>query len=65
MPKSSFAYSPNDEGMTCGSSILAYLVFGPRRISTEEMTRPTNMIAWRGLGAILAYKARLEETKSN
>jgi hypothetical protein len=28
-----------DEGMTCGSSIFAYLVFGPRRISTERTTR--------------------------
>jgi hypothetical protein len=34
-----------DEGMTYGSSILAYLVFGPRRVSTEGMTRPTKMIA--------------------
>jgi hypothetical protein len=42
-----------DEGMTHGSSILAYLVFSPRRTSTEGMARPTSMIAWRGLGARL------------
>jgi hypothetical protein len=34
-----------DEGMTCGSSILAYLVFGPGRASTEGIARPTKMIA--------------------
>jgi hypothetical protein len=37
-----------DEGMTHGSSILAYLVFGPRRVSIEGMARPTKMIAWHG-----------------
>jgi hypothetical protein len=34
-----------DEGMTHGSSILAYLVFNPGRTSTEGMARPTKMIA--------------------
>jgi hypothetical protein len=47
-----------DEGMTCGSSILAYLVFGPRRISTEGMARPMNMIAWRGPGARLDVQGK-------
>jgi hypothetical protein len=42
-----------DEGMTRGSSILAYLVFGPRRVSIEGMARPTKMIAWHGLGVRL------------
>jgi hypothetical protein len=42
-----------DEGMTHRSSILAYIVFGPGRISTKGMARPTKMIAWRGLGARL------------
>jgi hypothetical protein len=42
-----------DEGMTHGSSILAYLVFGPGRTSTEGMARPTKMIAWHGPGARL------------
>jgi hypothetical protein len=42
-----------DEGMTHGSSILAYLVFGPGRTSTEGMARPMKMIAWRGPGARL------------
>jgi hypothetical protein len=36
---------PGDEGMTHGSSILAYLVFRPGRTSTEGMARPTKMIA--------------------
>jgi hypothetical protein len=35
----------SDKGMTCGSSILVYPVFGPRRASTEGMARPTNMIS--------------------
>jgi hypothetical protein len=34
-----------DEGMTHGSSILAYLVFGPGRTSTKVMARPTKMAA--------------------
>jgi hypothetical protein len=34
-----------DEGMTCGSSIFAYLVFGPGRASTEGIARPMKMIA--------------------
>jgi hypothetical protein len=42
-----------DEGMTCGSSILAYMVFDPRRVSTEGIASPTKMIAWRGRGARL------------
>jgi hypothetical protein len=29
-----------DKGMTHGSSILAYLVFGPGRTSIEGMARP-------------------------
>jgi hypothetical protein len=34
-----------DEGMTHGSSILTYLVFGSGRASTEGMARPISMIA--------------------
>jgi hypothetical protein len=34
-----------NEGMTCGSSIFAYLVFGPGRASTEWMVRPTKIAA--------------------
>jgi hypothetical protein len=30
-----------DEGMTCGPSIFAYLVFGPGRASNEGTSRPT------------------------
>jgi hypothetical protein len=50
---------PTDEGMTCGSLIFAYLVFGPRRASTEGTTRPTKIIAWHGPGANLTYKAKI------
>jgi hypothetical protein len=39
--------------MTCGSSIFAYLVFGPGRASIKGTTRPTKIIAWRGPGAKL------------
>jgi hypothetical protein len=47
-----------DEGMTCGSLILAYLVFGPRRVSTEGIERPTKMIARRGPGARLNVQGK-------
>jgi hypothetical protein len=33
------------EGMTCGSSIFAYLVFGQGRASTKGIARPMKMIA--------------------
>jgi hypothetical protein len=39
--------------MTCGPSIFAYLVFGPGRASTEGITRPMKITAWRDLGAKL------------
>jgi hypothetical protein len=42
-----------DEGITCGSSIFAYLVFGLGRASTKGITRPTKITAWHGLGAKL------------
>jgi hypothetical protein len=42
-----------DEGMICGSSIFAYLVFSPGRASTEGTARPTKITAWRGPGAKL------------
>jgi hypothetical protein len=45
-----------DEGMTLGSSILAYLVFGPGRTLTKVIVRPTSMIVWHSPGA------RLEKT---
>jgi hypothetical protein len=35
-----------NEGMTCGSSIFAYLVFGLGRASTEGTTRPTKIVVW-------------------
>jgi hypothetical protein len=37
-----------DEGMTCGSLIFAYLVFGLGRASTEGITRPMKIVAWHG-----------------
>jgi hypothetical protein len=45
-----------DEGMTNGPSIFTYLVFGPGRTSTEGITRPTKITAWRGPGARLAVQ---------
>jgi hypothetical protein len=42
-----------DEGMTCGPSIFTYLVFILERASTEGMTKPTKITAWRGPGAKL------------
>jgi hypothetical protein len=43
----------SDEGMTNGSPIFAYLVFGPGRVSHERHSRPIKAVAWRGPGAIL------------
>jgi hypothetical protein len=50
--------SRTDEGMTCGSSILAYLVFGSGRASTEGIARPTKMIAWHGPRAKLDVQGK-------
>jgi hypothetical protein len=50
--------NPSDEGMTRGSSILAYLVFGPRRTSAEGTARPTSKIARRGSGARLGVQCK-------
>jgi hypothetical protein len=47
-----------DEGMTCGSLIFAYLVFGPKRASTKGTTRPKKIAAWRGLGAKLGVQGK-------
>jgi hypothetical protein len=47
-----------DKGMTCGSSIFAYLVFGPGRASTEGIGRPTKIIAWHGPGAKLDVQGK-------
>jgi hypothetical protein len=33
-------FFPVDEGMTNGPPIFAYLVFGPRRVSHERLSRP-------------------------
>jgi hypothetical protein len=40
-----------DEGITHGSSILAYLVFGPGRASVEGMGRPISTTVSHGPGA--------------
>jgi hypothetical protein len=47
-----------DEGMTCGSSIFTYLVFGLGRASTEGIARPMKMIAWRDPGARLGVQGK-------
>jgi hypothetical protein len=47
-----------NEEMTCGSSIFVYLIFGPRRASTEGTARPTKIIAWRGPGAKLDVQGK-------
>jgi hypothetical protein len=39
--------------MTNGTSIFAYLVFGPGRVATEGKTKPIKTTAWRGPGAKL------------
>jgi hypothetical protein len=50
-----------NEGMTCGSSIFAYLVFGPGRTFTEGIVRPTKIMARHGPGAKLDKQG--EESK--
>jgi hypothetical protein len=35
----------SDEGMTNGSSIFAYLGFGPRGVSVEKLTRSMKIAA--------------------
>jgi hypothetical protein len=50
-----------DEGMTRGSSILAYLVFGPGRTSTEGIARSLSMIAWRSPGARLGVQCKTQK----
>jgi hypothetical protein len=47
-----------DEGMTCGSLIFAYLVFGPGRASTEGTSRPTKIMAWHGPEAELDIQGK-------
>jgi hypothetical protein len=42
--------------MTNRSSIFTYLVFVPGETSTEWITRPMKLIAWRGPGARLAVQ---------
>jgi hypothetical protein len=55
-----------DEGMTRGSSILAYLIFGLGRTSTKRIARPINIIVWRGPEARLGVqgKARRDQVES-
>jgi hypothetical protein len=47
-----------DKGMTHGSSILAYFVFGPGRTSVEGMARPISTTVWRGPGASLGMQCK-------
>jgi hypothetical protein len=53
-----------DEGMTYGSSIFTYLVFGPGRASTEGTARPTTIAAWRGPGAKLDVQGKYSKRPS-
>jgi hypothetical protein len=53
----------NDEGMTHGSSILAYVVFGPGRASAEGIARPISTTVWRGPGARLGMQCKNSEEK--
>jgi hypothetical protein len=47
-----------DEGMTHGSSILAYLGFGPGRASVEGMARPISTTIWCIPGARLGVRSK-------
>jgi hypothetical protein len=53
-----------DEGVTHRSSILAYLVFGPGRASTEGMARPIGTIDWPGLGARFGVQCKNSKNKT-
>jgi hypothetical protein len=52
-----------NKGMTHGSSILAYLVFGSGRASKEGMARPINTISWRSPGARLGVQCKNSKNK--
>jgi hypothetical protein len=52
-----------DEGMTHGSSILVYLVFGPGRTSTERMARPISTIVWGSPEARLGVQGKARRTR--
>jgi hypothetical protein len=52
-----------DKGMTHGSSILAYLVFGLGRASTEGIARPMSIIAWRSPGERLGVQCKTRRTR--
>jgi hypothetical protein len=47
-----------DEEMTCGLSIFTYPVFGLGRASTEGITRPIKITAWRGSGLKLDVQGK-------
>jgi hypothetical protein len=53
-----------DKGMTRGSSIFAYLFFGPGRASTEGIARPIKIIDWHGPGAKLDVQGRDSSRRS-
>jgi hypothetical protein len=50
---------PNDEGMTNGPSIFAYLVFGPEGTSVEGIVRPMKLAIWRSPGARLGMQCKI------
>jgi hypothetical protein len=50
--------------MTYGPSIFAYLVFGPGRASTEGITWPMKITAWRGPGVKLDVQGEDSKDKT-
>jgi hypothetical protein len=50
--------------MTCGLSIFAYLVFGLGTASTEGITKPTKITAWRGLGVKLDIQGKYSKEET-
>jgi hypothetical protein len=52
------ARTMDDEGMTDGPPIFAYLVFGPGEVSRGKLSRPIKATAWRGSGALFGVQAR-------
>jgi hypothetical protein len=52
-----------DEVMTEGSSIFAYLVFGPGGVPIERITRPMKIAVWHGPGAILGVQAKIQRVQ--
>jgi hypothetical protein len=54
---------PTDEGMTDGSPIFAYLVFGPGGAPIERVARPMKIAAWCGPEVTLGVQVKIQRVQ--